>query len=106
LKKYIYQAELIKGVILEIKNDLKLNDLNHVVTEQERLEIGKAVNLPKGSWFKCGDYYCIDACGGPNQLTKCRNPNCDLQIGGRQHKLVEESTFAGDQLWNHKLDDI
>ena len=64
------------------------------ITQQERMEIVKAVGLSKGHWFKCpnGHYYCIGECGGAMQLAKC--PECKTDIGGTSHSLTAGNTHA------------
>ena len=64
------------------------------ITQQERMEIVKAVGLSKGHWFKCpnGHYYCIGECGGAMQLAKC--PECKADIGGTSHQLTSGNVHA------------
>ena len=64
------------------------------ITEEERVEIVKAMGLQKGHWFKCpnGHYYCITECGGAMEEAKC--PNCDARIGGANHTLRADNRLA------------
>ena len=64
------------------------------ITEQEKIEIVKAVGLSKGHWFKCpnGHYYCIGECGGAMELAKC--PECKADIGGTSHQLTSGNVHA------------
>jgi uncharacterized C2H2 Zn-finger protein len=64
------------------------------ITEEERVEIVKAMGLQKGHWFKCpnGHYYCITECGGAMEEAKC--PNCDARIGGANHTLRGDNRLA------------
>ena len=66
------------------------------ITEQERIEIVKAVGLSKGHWYKCpnGHYYCIGECGGAMQKAKC--PECKADIGGTSHQLATGNVHAGE----------
>ena len=66
------------------------------ITEQERIEIVKAVGLSQGHWFKCpnGHYYCIGECGGAMELAKC--PECKADIGGTSHQLTSGNVHAGE----------
>ena len=71
------------------------------ITEQERIEIVKAVGLSKGHWFKCpnGHYYCIGECGGAMQLAKC--PECKAVIGGTSHRLTGGNEHAPEMDGSH-----
>jgi len=64
------------------------------ITEQERIEIVKAIGLSKGHWFKCpnGHYYCIGECGGAMEQAKC--PECKAVIGGTSHRLTTGNEHA------------
>ena len=66
------------------------------ITEQEKIEIVKAVGLKKGHWYKCpnGHYYCIGECGGAMQKAKC--PECKADIGGTSHQLAAGNVHAGE----------
>jgi len=65
-----------------------------LITEQERIDIVKAIDLKKGHWFKCpnGHYYCIGECGGAMELAKC--PECKAVIGGKSHQLTTGNVHA------------
>ena len=55
----------------DIKSDLEFNN-----------------NPSNGCYLcSCGYFYTIEPCGLPNQIFKC--PNCNNDIGGEGHKLVE-----------------
>ena len=64
------------------------------ITEEERIEIVKAVGLSKGHWFKCpnGHFYCIGECGGAMEQGKC--PECNAAIGGSSHRLTAGNVHA------------
>ena len=66
------------------------------LTERERINIVKAMGLPKGHWFKCpnGHFYCIGDCGGAMQEAKC--PECDATIGGQNHALRSDNQLASE----------
>ena len=53
------------------------------ITVDERDMIVKAMSFKKGHWNKCknGHVYCIDNCGGPDQIGIC--PTCKETIGKR-----------------------
>jgi len=89
------------------------------ITEQERVEIVKAIGLNKGHWFKCpnGHFYCIGECGGAMQMAKC--PECNADIGGTRHTLTAGNIHAPEMdnsrhaawsdaanLGNYDLDEI
>ncbi|WAQ95602.1 ZNFX1-like protein [Mya arenaria] len=64
------------------------------ITEEERASIVSAVKLTKGHWFKCPNnhVYAIGECGGATQKSKC--PECQVEIGGEQHRLTEGNQLA------------
>ena len=64
------------------------------LTEEERVEIVKAIGLTKGHWFKCpnGHFYCIGECGGAMEEAKC--PECGAKIGGQSHRLTDGNQLA------------
>ncbi|XP_066564198.1 NFX1-type zinc finger-containing protein 1 isoform X2 [Amia ocellicauda] len=64
------------------------------ITEQERLEIVKAIDLKVGHWYQCpqGHVYVIGECGRPMQTSNC--PECGVQIGGQDHRLTEDNVEA------------
>ena len=76
--------------IIKISKKYKVEGL----TEAERIEIVKAINLSQGHWFKCpnGHIYCIGECGGAMEEAKC--PECGAKIGGQSHTLTEGNELA------------
>ena len=64
------------------------------LSERERVEIVKAIDLNKGHWFMCpnGHPYCIGECGGAMQTSKC--PECGHVIGGQSHQLASGNVHA------------
>ncbi|XP_053404552.1 NFX1-type zinc finger-containing protein 1-like [Mercenaria mercenaria] len=64
------------------------------ISEDERLEIIKAMGLTKGHWFKCPNnhIYAIGECGGATQRGKC--PECNADIGGEHHRLTDGNQLA------------
>jgi hypothetical protein len=64
------------------------------ISEQERVEIVKAIGLSKGHWFKCakGHVYCIGECGGAMEKAQC--PECGETIGGERHTLAAGNMLA------------
>lgn len=51
------------------------------ISDVERMEIVKALNMNQGHWFKCpnGHYYSIGECGGAMETAKCNE--CGAAIG-------------------------
>ena len=64
------------------------------LSETERLEIVKAIGLPKGHWYKCpnGHTYAIGGRGGAMQRAKC--PEYKVEIGGMSHALAAGNVHA------------
>ena len=64
------------------------------LTDIERLQIVKAIGLPKGHWYKCrnGHIYCIGECGGAMETSKC--PDCKATIGGTNYILSAGNVHA------------
>ena len=63
--------------------------------------IVKAIGAKPGSWYKCrnGHFYNIGQCGGAMEIGKC--PDCGAQIGGRNHRLLEDNEHAGEMDGSH-----
>lgn len=76
----------------------KLSEVYKVngLSDQERVEIVKAIGLTKGHWYKCpnGHFYCIGECGGATEESKC--PECQATIGGTRHTLARGNRHAGE----------
>lgn len=68
------------------------NGLN--ISDRERKEILRAMNLTQGHWYKCpnGHVYCITECGGAMQESKCSE--CGAVIGGGSHRLRSDNAVA------------
>ena len=64
------------------------------ITEEEKIQVVRAIGLKQGHWFKCqnGHYYAIGECGGAMEKSKC--PECDALIGGQHHRLAEGNELA------------
>lgn len=66
------------------------------ITDEEKRMVAQAMVGREGSgrWFKCpkGHYYYIGDCGGAMQTSRCNE--CNSQIGGGQHRLLETNRFA------------
>ncbi|CAL1528885.1 unnamed protein product [Lymnaea stagnalis] len=86
----------------------KLVPESHIaLTNQERMEIVKAVNVSQGAWYKCpnGHIYAIGECGQAMEETRC--PECKARIGGTNHHLVETNAMAPEMdgaerpIWNN-----
>eukprot|EP00057_Strongylocentrotus_purpuratus_P023775 XP_011678249.1 PREDICTED: NFX1-type zinc finger-containing protein 1 isoform X2 [Strongylocentrotus purpuratus] len=74
-------------------------EMGHVVlgiTDQERVQIVKAIGLSQGHWYKCpkGHVYAIGECGGAMEETKC--PECGAKIGGGSHRLTGGNRVANE----------
>ncbi|PSN32629.1 hypothetical protein C0J52_22378 [Blattella germanica] len=71
----------------EIKGALK-------ITDSERKMIVEVMGFKQGHWYKCpnGHPYCIDACGGAMQVSKCNE--CGAAIGGSSHRLLSSNAVA------------
>ncbi|XP_050297932.1 NFX1-type zinc finger-containing protein 1-like [Anthonomus grandis grandis] len=63
------------------------------ISDQEKMEIVKAIGLTKGHWYKCpnGHPYAIGECGGAMQVSKCF---CGAKIGGSDHHLLPTNSLA------------
>lgn len=81
-----------KSCIEKLKEHVKVDGLG--ISEDERLEIVKAIGLSKGHWFKCPNnhVYAVGECGGATEKSKC--PECKADIGGMQHRLVDGNRLA------------
>lgn len=79
-------------VLAEIKGfkTLSAAEERRMIVEAMKHDLG----YKQGNWFKCpnGHYYCIGECGGAMQESKC--PDCGATIGGTQHRLTSDNTFA------------
>ncbi|XP_071958540.1 NFX1-type zinc finger-containing protein 1-like [Antedon mediterranea] len=64
------------------------------ISDDERVQIVKAMGLSKGHWFKCpkGHVYAIGDCGGATTEGKC--PECGSNIGGTNYQLREGNILA------------
>ncbi|KAK3105792.1 hypothetical protein FSP39_005821 [Pinctada imbricata] len=76
----------------ELRKEIPRNCLG--ISENEKIEILKAMDLKKGQWYKCknGHVYCIGECGGAMEKSKC--PECGDVIGGERHTLTEGNRLA------------
>ncbi|KXJ12278.1 NFX1-type zinc finger-containing protein 1 [Exaiptasia diaphana] len=88
----IEESELdsLLKMVQEARTKYPINTL----TPKEKVAIVKAIGLSKGHWFKCpqGHVYAIGECGGAMQKSRC--PDCNAEIGGTQHRLVEGNDVA------------
>lgn len=77
---------------LEKFKELTKSTLN--ISDKEKTEIMRALNLRKGHYFKCpnGHVYIITECGGASQLGTCNE--CGAQIGGTGHALLSTNAVA------------
>ena len=66
------------------------------ISETERQEIVKALNMGRGAWYACpnGHPYVIGECHGATVVSRCNE--CGAEIGGTQHRLrADNTTFGG-----------
>ncbi|XP_054429592.1 NFX1-type zinc finger-containing protein 1 [Pteronotus mesoamericanus] len=86
--------QLVRGKIEALKASLPLSGLG--ISEEERVQIVKAMDLPLGHWFKCrnGHIYAIGDCGGAMQTSRC--PDCKEVIGGMNHTLERSNQLASE----------
>lgn len=112
VKRCYVQAnyDLCKQLLFGInkyENDERVNELLNnmaekvnapVMTEEERRSVTQAMTSREGTgrWFRCpnGHYYYIGNCGGAMQTSRCNE--CNAEIGGSNHRLLNTNTFAGD----------
>lgn len=63
------------------------------ISEGERMEIVKALNMKQGHWFKCpnGHPYVIGDCGGATQTAKCNE--CGAVIGQLNYCKIGQKKY-------------
>ncbi|XP_046560628.1 LOW QUALITY PROTEIN: NFX1-type zinc finger-containing protein 1-like [Haliotis rubra] len=86
------RQERVKNIFEILKKHVPESGLG--ISEEERVEIVKAMALTKGHWFKCpnGHVYAIGECGGATMVSKC--PECNATIGGTGHRLRGDNALA------------
>ena len=84
------KQEAITQILKSLRDKYGIDGLS----ETERLEIVRAIGLPKGHWYKCpnGHYYAIGDCGGAMEHGRC--PECRAKIGGMSHALATGNLHA------------
>lgn len=87
-------AELVQKKMDALKVILPCSGLG--ISEEERVQIVKAMGFPRGHWFKCpnGHIYVITECGGAMQRGTC--PECQEVIGGEHHTLERSNQLASE----------
>ncbi|KAI8096347.1 uncharacterized protein BX664DRAFT_323721 [Halteromyces radiatus] len=97
-------SNIIKAEV-NLVNDIKEQQekIRQQLTLEEKLSIINAMNeetgyhgILGGRWFVCKyrhPYY-IGDCGGATEISKC--PQCNEEIGGLQHQVVETNRFYGE----------
>lgn len=87
-------AELVQRKMEALKAALPCSGLG--ISEEERVQIVKAMGYRRGHWFKCpnGHIYVIGDCGGAMQRAKC--PECQEVIGGANHTLERSNQLASE----------
>jgi len=98
-------GDIVKPQLIDLENLKKKFaqqrlELSEAYKRKEKEDILKAMEKDlgansSGKWFKCpnGHPYAIGDCGGANQISKCI---CGAQIGGTQHRLLPNNSFARD----------
>lgn len=86
--------ELVQRKMKALKAHLPSSGLG--ISEEERVQIVRAMGLPRGHWFKCpnGHIYVIGDCGGAMQRATC--PDCKEVIGGVNHTLEQSNQLASE----------
>ncbi|XP_013414849.1 NFX1-type zinc finger-containing protein 1-like [Lingula anatina] len=84
----------VKRIYYDVKQACPASGLG--ITDTERQEIVKAMDLTQGHWFKCpnGHVYAIGDCGGAMEEATC--PECKACIGGQSHRLRDDNQLAGE----------
>ncbi|XP_030749161.1 NFX1-type zinc finger-containing protein 1-like [Sitophilus oryzae] len=90
-----YTKEIDRALAINLKNLSEKVGCLVNITDAERTEIVKAMDMSKGHWYKCpnGHPYVIGECGGAMQIAKCF---CGAQIGGTDHHLLRSNAHAGE----------
>ncbi|XP_071084840.1 NFX1-type zinc finger-containing protein 1-like [Haliotis cracherodii] len=92
-KKFSKQRQdRVKVVFENLKKHVPESGLG--ISEEERVDIVKAMGLTSGHWFRCpnGHIYAIGDCGGATEESKC--PECNAGIGGSGHRLRSDNALA------------
>lgn len=86
--------QLVQKKMEALKTTLPCSGLG--ISEEERVQIVKAMGFPRGHWFKCpnGHIYVISDCGGAMQRGTC--PDCKEVIGGMNHTLESSNQLASE----------
>ncbi|XP_054995479.1 NFX1-type zinc finger-containing protein 1 isoform X1 [Sorex araneus] len=86
--------QLVQKKMDALKASLPCSGLG--ISDEERVQIVKAMGFPQGHWFKCpnGHIYVISECGGATQRGKC--PECNEVIGGVNHTLESSNQLASE----------
>ncbi|EPY88320.1 NFX1-type zinc finger-containing protein 1 [Camelus ferus] len=86
--------QLVQKKMEALKATLPCSGLG--ISEEERVQIVKAMGFPRGHWFKCpnGHIYVISDCGGAMQRSTC--PDCKEVIGGINHTLERSNQLASE----------
>ncbi|KAG4069526.1 hypothetical protein HA402_006892 [Bradysia odoriphaga] len=92
--KKSYDEKSRQEVIDYTKDLEKILQTGFGISDVERMDIIKALNMKQGHWFKCpnGHLYLIGECGGAMETAKCNE--CGAVIGGANHALLGTNRFA------------
>ncbi|KAI8993679.1 hypothetical protein BDB01DRAFT_777126 [Pilobolus umbonatus] len=90
---------------IALVNKIKAQMERKVLTYHEKNQIINAMNeeikhgnnnIVGGRWFVCQNRhpYYVGDCGGATEISKC--PDCNAEIGGLQHRVIESNRFYGE----------
>ncbi|XP_069099575.1 NFX1-type zinc finger-containing protein 1 isoform X1 [Pleurodeles waltl] len=88
------EERLVKAKLKDLKSVLPCSGLG--ISDDERVMIVAAMAIPQGHWFKCPNdhIYLITECGGAMEKSRC--PECNAEIGGENHTLVQSNQLASE----------
>nr|XP_034329289.1 NFX1-type zinc finger-containing protein 1-like [Crassostrea gigas] len=88
------ERDFMERVLKDLEKAFPASGLG--VSEEEKVQIVRALGERKGHWFKCpnGHPYVIGDCGGATIESRC--PECNATIGGGSHQLRRDNQFAGE----------
>lgn len=85
-KRYTSNLDNVLQTELTELNELCASSIR--ITEAEKREILRALDLEPGRWYKCknGHPYVITECGGAMMVSRCNE--CGEPIGGENHRVL------------------
>lgn len=92
--KYGSATESVRMEFTNCINEANKHSSGIGISLKEQQMILTAMGFGRGHWYKCknGHIYCIDACGGAMERSKC--PECGSVIGGESHSLDSSNALA------------